>query len=128
MSPSSTSEAIPEGIEHISKFPWLENKLSEVVNANVFYDWPVVSNLFKPALYCWTLLLTAIACIYANDKKKTMIVFLPLVYLATMFLGPVVQVRYVLPIMMIIPLVAAVWAKQEPEVKALEEEPVKEEV
>ena len=57
-----------------------------------------------------------------------MIVFLPLVYLATMFLGPVVQVRYVLPIMMIIPLVAAVWAKQEPEVKALEEEPVKEEV
>lgn len=110
---SSTSEAIPEGIEHISKFPWLENKLSEVVNANVFYDWPVVANLFKPALYCWALLLTAIACIYANDKKKTMIVLLPLVYLATMFLGPVVQVRYVLPIMMIIPLVAAVWAKQE---------------
>lgn len=125
---SSTSEAIPEGIAHISKFPWLEGKLSEIVNANEFYAWPVVSNLFKPALYCWALLLTAIACIYANDKKKVMVVCLPLVYLATMFLGPVVQVRYVLPIMMIIPLVVAVWAKKEPEKVEIEQNPMKEEV
>lgn len=119
---SSTSEAIPEGIEHISKFPWLEGKLSEIVNANEFYYWPVVSNLFKPALYCWALLLTAIACIYANDKKKTMVVLLPLVYLATMFLGPVVQVRYVLPIMMVIPLMAAVWARKEETIAFMEDE------
>ncbi len=110
---SSTSEAIPEGIAHVSKFPALENLLEKIVSGNDFYYWPVVSNLFKPALYCWTLLLTTIACIYAGSKKKTMVVLLPLVYLATMFLGPVVQVRYVLPIMMIIPLMAAVWAHNE---------------
>lgn len=110
---SSTSDAIPEGIAHVSKFPWLESKLENIVSANSFYDWPVLSNLFKPALYCWALLLTTIACIYAENKKKTMVVLLPLVYLATMFLGPVVQVRYVLPIMMIIPLMASVWAHKE---------------
>lgn len=125
---SSTSEAIPEGIAHISKFPWLEGKLSEIVNANSFYDWPVVSNLFKPSLYSWMLLLTIIACMYAGSKKKSMVVALPLVYLATMFLGPVVQVRYILPIMMIIPLMAAVWAHNEPAIVCIEEENVKEEV
>lgn len=110
---SSTSEVIPEGIAHESKFPWLEAKIEQIISANSFYDWPAFSNLFKPAIYCWALLLTSIACIYAKDKKKIMVVLLPLVYLATMFLGPIVQVRYVLPIMMIIPLMVAVWAHKE---------------
>lgn len=110
---SSVSEAIPEGIAHVSKFPALEAVLENIISANSFYEWPVLSNLFKPAVYCWTLLVTVIACIYAGDKKKIMITSLPLVYLATMFLGPVVQVRYVLPIMVSIPVVAAVWASKE---------------
>lgn len=110
---SSTSEAIPEGIAHVSKFPALEALLENIVSANSFYEWPVLSNLFKPAVYCWALLLTVIACIYAGDKMKTMITSLPLVYLATMFLGPVVQVRYVLPIMVVIPVAAAVWASKD---------------
>ena len=110
---SSTSEEIPEGIAHISKFPVLESILENIVSANCFFDWPVISNLFKPAFYCWTLLLNFIACIYIGDKKKTMVLILPILYLATMFLGPVVQVRYILPVMVIVPMMMAVWYRRE---------------
>lgn len=105
---ASTSEVIPEGIAHESKLPALEAFLEEIVSGNCFYKWPVVSTLFKPALYCWALLVCAIAAIYMKKRKKILVILLPLVYLATMFLGPVVQVRYVLPIMVIIPMMLAV--------------------
>ena len=105
---SSTSEVIPEGIAHETKFPALESLLENIVSANCFYDWPVVSTIFKPALYCWALLVSAIAAFYMKKRKKMLVILLPLVYLATMFLGPVVQARYVLPIMVIIPMMLAV--------------------
>lgn len=104
---SSTSEVIPEGIAHESKFPWLEQRLEEVVSANCFYNWPIISILFQMATYCWALMLTLLACFYIKDRKKASIVLFPVVYLATMFLGPVVLSRYVLPIIMIVPLMAA---------------------
>ncbi len=104
---STISEVIPEGIDHETKFPWLEMKLEEIVSGNSFYKWPVVSNLFKPAFYCWVLLLTSILSFYTGDKKNTLITLLPLIYLATMFLGPVVQVRYALPIMITVPVILA---------------------
>ena len=104
---SSTSDAIPEGIAHESKFPWLERKLEAVVSANCFYQWPIVSVLFQMATYCWALLLILLGCIYLKDRKKTIIVLLPMVYMATMFLGPVVQSRYVLPIIVVVPVLLA---------------------
>ncbi len=114
---SSTSEVIPEGIAHESKLPALELALEKIVSANCFYDWPVLSNLFKPAFYCWSLLLTTIAAFYIKERRKILVVLLPLVYLATMFLGPVVQVRYILPIIMIMPMMFAVLVCKRTEVE-----------
>lgn len=110
---SSTSEQIPEGIAHISKFPALERLMENMVSANCFYDWPVISGFFKPCLYCWGLLLAVLASVYAKQKKKILVTLLPLIYLATMFLGPVVQVRYVLPMIVVLPLMLGVLACQE---------------
>lgn len=123
---SSTSEVIPEGIAHESKFPWLESKLEDVISANCFYDWPVISVLFKPALYCWGLLLSVIACIYTKKRRNCMVILLPFIYLGTMFLGPVVQARYALPIMVTLPVMMAVFAYHskddvKEEVKVVEE-------
>lgn len=110
---STISEVIPEGIDHESKFPWLETKLEEIVSGNSFYNWPVVSNLFKPAFYCWVLLLTFIMSFYNREKKKVTVTLLPLLYLATMFLGPVVQVRYVLPIIIVVPVILAAFVHKD---------------
>jgi len=105
---SSVSDAIPEGIPHVSKLPRLKALLEKIVCGNSYYNWPVLSALFRPALYSWGLLFAAIGCIYIKDKKKLLVTLLPLVYLTTMFLGPVVQARYMLPLMVVLPLMFAV--------------------
>lgn len=103
---SSASDTY-EGIQHISKFPWLEEKLEDIVSNNAFYDWPVISVLFKPAVYTWSLLLIAAALLYRKQKKQAYICLFPLVYFGTMLLGPTVQFRYVVPVMITVPLLAA---------------------
>lgn len=103
---SSASDTY-EGIRHISRFPWLEDQLEAIVSDNAFYNWPVISVLFKPAVYTLSLVLTAIALLYRKQKKQAFICLFPLVYFGTMLLGPAVQFRYVLPIMITVPVLAA---------------------
>ncbi len=110
---STVSEVLPEGIAHETKFPWLENALENIVSANSFYKWPILGNLFKPALYCWGLILIAVLCFYNFDKKKILITLFPLAYFATLLLGPVVQVRYVLPLIVTLPVLLAMLVHHE---------------
>jgi hypothetical protein len=93
-----------EGVKHESKFPQLETLLVEIVSENRFMDCPVVSVLFKPAFYVWMLCLLFLAFIYTRQRDKLFLLLLPLCYFATMLLGPVVQVRYVYPLMIVCPL------------------------
>ncbi len=106
---SSTSEVLPDGIPHESKFPVLENLLEKVVSANDFYGWPMFSKLFHPAMWCWALLVTAVLCVYMKKRRALMVAWLPILYQATMFLGPVVQLRYVLPVIVAVPLMLGAW-------------------
>jgi hypothetical protein len=110
---STVSEVIPEGIEHETKAPQIEMILEEIVSANAFYKWPVVSNIFKPAFYTWFTFLSLIFLIYTKQKKKFMIGVYPAIYLLTLFLGPVVQTRYILPIMITVPLIIGLWLTKE---------------
>jgi len=105
----SESDAIPEGIAHESKFPQLEIVLEKIVSGNAFYNWPVASNLFKPSLYCWFVFLNLIMLQYTKQKKKGLIAVFPLLYLLTLLLGPVVNLRYVLPIMVSVPLLVGLF-------------------
>lgn len=94
-------------ITHVSKFPWLEEQLEKIVSANTFFQWPVISIIFKSAFYFWSLCLLFIFFLYLRQKKQAIFCLLPLVYMATMFLGPVVQMRYLFPIMMTLPVSAS---------------------
>ena len=96
-----------EGIQHISKFPWLEEKLEDIVSNNAFYHWPVISVLFKSSTYTMSFLLVVIALLYRKQRKQAFICLFPLCYFGTMLLGPGVQFRYVLPLMVTVPLLAA---------------------
>ena len=94
-------------IAHESKFPWLEAQLEKIVSGNAYYDWPLLSLLFKSASYFWGLLLVWIAFLYRQQRKQAVFCLFPLLYMGTMFLGPVVQMRYVFPVMLSLPVVAA---------------------
>lgn len=95
-------------IEHESKLPWLELQLEKIVSANAFYDWPVVSVLFKSAFYIWLLFLVTCAMLYRKRKEQLKLTLFVWLYFGTMILGPVVQIRYVFPIMMCLPVIIAI--------------------
>jgi len=94
-------------IRHESKFPWLEARLEEIVSGNVFYDWPVISVLFKSSFFTWALFLNTMAFFYRKQKKQLKLSMLPWLYFGTVLLGPVVQIRYVFPVMVLLPLLSA---------------------
>lgn len=100
---ASASSAF-EGIESHSLFPWLEQKMEEIVSANAFFQWPVLSQLFKPALYCLLLVFGFLVFWYRREWKKELLVLLPLFYLFTLLLGPVALIRYAYPFILLAPM------------------------
>ncbi|MCM1100274.1 MAG: DUF6020 family protein [Clostridium sp.] len=104
---SAAEESLP-GMQHISKFPWLEDKMETLLSDNAYYRLPVLSTLFKPAFWCLALAFFAVFALYRRDRAKLTVVLYPLSYLGTMFLGPTVNVRYVFPFILFVPVLAAV--------------------
>lgn len=104
---SVPTDIIPQGIAHESKLPAMEEALEEIVSGNSFYDWPVLSLLCKPALYVWCMVLAVMLALYFKQKKKLMMLLLPVLYFCTLLLGPVVQIRYIFTILAVIPLLFA---------------------
>lgn len=102
-------------IKHESKFPWLEEQLEKIVSGNAYYNWPVVSILFRCAFYFWGLCLVLVAYFFKGQKKQAVLCLFPLLYMGTMLLGPVVQIRYVFPIMLSLPVLIALlfWGKRD---------------
>ena len=113
---SSASDTY-EGIQHLSKFPWLEERLEDIVSNNAFYHWPVISVLFKSSTYTLGLLLITVALLYRKQKKQAFICLFPLTYFGTMLLGPTVQFRYVVPLMITLPVLAALTCASEKQEK-----------
>ena len=96
-----------EGVESRSFLPGLLTAYQKIVNGNSYYGWPVLSLLFKPAFYCWLMLLAIVSFLYKKEPKKQLLPLLPLLYLLTLFLGPVVNFRYIYPITVVVPVLLA---------------------
>ena len=96
-----------DGIESKSFIPALQKTYQKIINGNSYYSWPIVSILFKPAFYCWILLLVMVSFVYRKEPKKQLMSLFPFVYLLTLFWGPVVNIRYAYPIMVIVPVLFA---------------------
>lgn len=90
---ASASSAF-EGVPSNSLLPGLEGALENIVSANSFFKWPVLSQLFKPAFYVWILFMGIFAFFYQKEKGRFLYLALPLLYLFTLMLGPVALVRY----------------------------------
>lgn len=104
---NSFEEAAFEGLEPISRWIWLKDKLERVVTRNCYYELPLFSNLFKPALWCWIFVLTVLVYLYRREKQNLKIAVYPLFYFGTILLGPTAIIRYVIPFILTVPVMLA---------------------
>lgn len=103
---ASHSDAF-EGVESRSLLPGVLRLYKKIVNGNAYYGWPLLSNLFKPAFYDGILFLVMVSLAYTKRYRRMYLCMLPFWYLMTLFLGPVVHMRYVYPIVAVSPLLLA---------------------
>lgn len=109
---ASVSDAFA-GVESKSYFPALLSAYQKIVNGNSYYGWPLLSVLFKPAFYSWILVLAFISYAYLKEYRKQLLSYFVLLYLMTLLLGPVVNLRYAYPIMIAVPVfVALIFSKE----------------
>ena len=108
---SAAEESLP-GLEHESKFPWLEGKLEQLVSANTYTGYPVAAVLFHPAFWCWLTVTAFVWFWYRREGGKMMVLLYPLCYLATMLLGPTAIVRYVYPFILAGPVILGMVLRQ----------------
>lgn len=101
---NASQSGVFDGIESHSLFPWLEARMEEIVSTNSFFKWPVLSQLFKPAIYCLLMIFSIVIFLYRKEGKKVLFVLFPLLYLLTLLLGPVALMRYAYPFVIYSPI------------------------
>ena len=98
------SELTPRGIYKDSKWEWLYEKLEWFADGNKYLDIPVLKYLFVPGVYLWIYLLLA-GYLLVHRRYTDLLPFgLILGYFGTLLLGPTVQLRYIYPVMICLPL------------------------
>lgn len=100
------AELNPRGIYKDSKWELLHEKLEDWADRNAYLDIPVLKYIFVPGTYLWLYLL--LACTLTLQKRYRMLLPLSAVlgYYITLFLGPTVQLRYLYPLMIVLPFAA----------------------
>lgn len=92
-----------------SQLPGLLEKMESFADKNQYLRVPVLNVLMAPGTYLWVFLAAAIWIILHKKYELLMPFSLLLGYYATLFLGPTVQMRYVYPIMTVLPCLI-IWA------------------
>ncbi|MCQ2520407.1 MAG: DUF6020 family protein [Lachnospiraceae bacterium] len=100
---SSESELVEE-IKHETKFPLAEKFYEAVISEDVILRMPIINYLFKIAGYTIGTFLMAALYLYKKNYKGLGLITFSVMYILTMFLGPVVQYRYAYPWIITFPL------------------------
>lgn len=102
------AELNPRGLYKDSKWESLHELLEKWADENAYLRLPVLRYLFVPGVFLWLYLL--LLSWLAVRKRYAECVPLALAggYYLTLFLGPAVQLRYLYPLMIVLPYAAAV--------------------
>ena len=85
-----------------SKLPWLYNWMEEIVSSNALMKIPVLGQILAPAIWFYLLLFIVAASLTFEKRKQLLPMALLGGYYATIFLGPMVLMRYVYPVVLCI--------------------------
>lgn len=86
-----------------SKWPWLLEKLDTFASENAYIKIPVVRFLVAPGIYLWCYLFMAIWLLLHKRYTDLLPFTWILGYFGTLILGPTVQMRYLYPLMVVLP-------------------------
>ena len=92
------------GVEHISKFPALENLYLRYFAQNEYQNIPILACLFNYGLYLWSILVCVSYSIHCKMRKYNLLIICTLTLLGTYLLGPGACGRYVLPFIACLPI------------------------
>ena len=99
------NELNPMGIYKDSKWEWLHEKLEDFADVNGYQDIPVLKYLMMPGFYLWFYLLFAGYLLWKKKYRRLLPLSFVLGYYVTLLLGPTVQLRYLYPVMVLLPYV-----------------------
>lgn len=95
------------GIYKDSKWPWLFERLEHWAENNSYLQIPVLKYFFVPGSYLWLYLALAAVLVIVDRKRFCLPLAIVAGYYGTMLLGPTVQMRYVYPVMLVLPFLLA---------------------
>lgn len=97
------------GIYKDSKWPALFEKLEKWADENGYLRLPVLKYVFMPGGFLWYYLLFVGYLLIKRNFRVLLPISLIGGYYLTMFLGPTVQLRYIYPVMVILPFIVLMW-------------------
>lgn len=100
-----SEESLPEaGIVKDSVLPGFYTLLEKVANSNILNKIPVINLLFVPGVYVFILANVMLTLLLQKKYKLMIPLCMTVGYYITLFLGPTVQLRYIYPVMITVPL------------------------
>lgn len=99
-------------VEHISYLPKLEYIYERFFSDNKYLKIFVFNILFSPALYFWVLVFFLIIAVINNKKLLSPLFIFTFIMIFTIFLGPGSLIRYALPYIICVPVIAVCLYKE----------------
>ena len=97
------NELNPMGIYKDSRWEGLHEMLEDFADTNAYQDIPVLKYLMMPGCYLWFYLLFAGYLLWKRKYRMLLPLSFVLGYYLTLLLGPTVQLRYLYPVMVLLP-------------------------
>ncbi len=96
------------GASHESLIPWLYNILEKMNSENILQRIPLIGMFFVPGYVLWCFIYFAVVCWYRKRDPLVISIVLAVLFIGTLLLGPTVQMRYIYPVWIFLPFLAAV--------------------
>lgn len=91
------------GIYKDSKWEGMHEKLESWADENAYLDIPLLRYLYMPGIYIWAYLLLTVYLVVQRRWRECIPFSMILGYYITLLLGPTVQMRYIYPMMIVLP-------------------------
>lgn len=102
----SESDLTPRGLTKDSKFEGLHKLMEDWADRNAYLDILLLKYIFVPGTFLWLFVLLSGILLIKKKYRLLLPIMMAFGYYATLLLGPTVQLRYIFPLMAVLPFMA----------------------